>query len=122
MAPRKGARHVFMALLIAFLICFCPPLQAGPDIGQRGVLRWGKEKRLPVGINETAWNNYIIAVSVDDKKLIKSIVRSGKVFGVPAGTMVQVVDFHKTWFQVRILNGPFKDFRVWTFVKMVNAN
>ena len=74
------------------------------SVGIEGHLSGGGE-RIPVAVDETAFNEWIKTRTANDKMGQVELLTSGRVFSVPTNTRVLVIDIGFVKSKVRILEG-----------------
>ena len=90
-----------------------------PSRGENGILYLEGGKNVFVAVDKTSFDDYLNAALIEDNYGINELVMQGRLFYVPNGTRVKVIDSTFTTRKVRILEGEWEGASGWVPVEWV---
>lgn len=90
--------------------------------GQQGFLRTSIGSTTAVGITKDAYDAYFKAVSANDEIGYYQLLNAGKIFNVPNGTKVLVIDNSWGYDQIRFVGGTHSGESAWVGYEAIKSN
>lgn len=121
--PTSPVVLIVLAVLISIpiIIAMMSSINDKPSVsvGNEGVLDSGAE-RVPVAINQAAFDNYTKARVANDSEGITQLIIQGRILAVPKNTKVRVIDRETFTRKVRILEGEYKGMAGWVAYEYIH--
>ncbi len=91
-------------------------------LGQQGFLRTSAGSTITVGITKDAYDAYYKAVSANDEIGYSQLLNANKIFSVPDGTKVLVIDSSWGYDQIRFVDGIYTGESAWVNYESIKTD